>query len=115
MPTSNAVVDFLRNHPSIDGNRLGITGFCMGGRVVWLAAATNPHFKAAVPYYGGNIMVPWGKADKNPFELTSGINCPILFHFGEVDANPSQADMATLDAELTPAGQAPPVLYLPRG
>ena len=101
----NATVDFLRNHPSIDGNRLGITGFCMGGRVVWLAAATNPHFKAMVPYYGGNIMVPWGKADKSPFELASGINCPILFHFGEIDGNPSQADMAKLDAELTRLGK----------
>ena len=51
----NATVDFLRDHPSVDGERLGVTGFCMGGRVTWLAAASNPHFKAAVPYYGGNI------------------------------------------------------------
>jgi carboxymethylenebutenolidase len=97
----NATVDFLRHHPAIDRNRLGITGFCMGGRVVWLAVATNPHFNAAVPYYGGNIMVPWGDSDKSPYDLSSGINCPILFHFGEIDANPSQADMSKLDAELT--------------
>ena len=55
----NTTMDFLRGHPGIDGERIGITGFCMGGRVTWLAAASNPHFKAAVPYYGGNIMVPW--------------------------------------------------------
>ena len=85
----------------MDSDRIGITGFCMGGRVVWLAAATNPHFKAAVPYYGGNIMAPRGNTDKSPFELTNGINCPVLFHFGAIDANPSPEDMATLDAELT--------------
>ena len=102
----NATVDFLRNHSAIDGARLGVTGFCLGGRVTWLAAATNPHFKAAVPYYGGNIMVPWGKADKTPFELTSGINCPVLFHFGEVDQNPSPEDMAKFGAELTRLGKA---------
>jgi len=96
----NTTVDWLRNHRSIDGERLGITGFCMGGRVTWLAAATNTHFKAAVPYYGGNIMVPWGKANKSPFELASNINCPIMFHFGAIDQNPSQEDMAKLDAEL---------------
>jgi carboxymethylenebutenolidase len=102
----NATVDFLRNHSAIDGARLGVTGFCMGGRATWLAAATNPYFKAAVPYYGGNIMVPWGKTDKTPFQLTGGINCPVLFHFGEVDQNPSQEDMAKFGAELTRLGKA---------
>ena len=97
----NATVDFLRNHSAVDGERIGVTGFCMGGRVTWLAAASNPYFKAAVPYYGGNLMVPRGGADQSPFQLANGINCPILFHFGEVDANPSQEDMRTLDDELT--------------
>ena len=101
----NATVDWLRNHRSIDGERLGITGFCMGGRVTWLAAATNPHFKAAVPHYGGNIMTPLGKATRSPFELASGIKAPILFHFGVLDKNPSQADMAKLDAELKRLGK----------
>ena len=94
-------MDFLRNHSAVDGERIGVTGFCMGGRVTWLAAASNPYFKAAVPYYGGNLMVPRGGADQSPFQLANGINCPILFHFGEVDANPSQEDMRTLDDELT--------------
>ncbi|MCH8351059.1 MAG: dienelactone hydrolase family protein, partial [Chloroflexi bacterium] len=44
-------------------------------------------------------------AEKSPFELTSGINCPVLFHFGEIDANPSPEDMAKLDAELTRLGK----------
>jgi len=78
----NAAAAFLQNHASVDSNRLGITGFCMGGRVVWLMAAVSSVFKAAVPYYGGNIMVTRGNAEKSPFELTSGINCPVLFHFG---------------------------------
>ena len=101
----NAAVEFLRNHASVDGERIGVTGFCMGGRVTWLAAAVTPHFKAAVPYYGGDIMVPWGSATQTPFELSGGINCPILFHFGEADENPSQVDMRALDAELTRLGK----------
>ncbi len=96
-----ATVEFLTGHPSIDADRIGVTGFCMGGRVTWLAAATNPVFKAAVPYYGGNIMVPWGSATQAPFTLTPGINCPVLFHFGEIDENPSQDDMLRLDSELS--------------
>lgn len=102
----NATIDFLQNHPAIDSNRIGITGFCMGGRVVWLMAASRPDvFKAAVPFYGGNIFVKWGNPEKTPFELTPGINCPILFHFGEIDVNPSQEDMRKLDAELTRLGK----------
>ncbi len=101
----NATVDFLRGHGAIDGEHIGVTGFCMGGRVTWLAAATNPHIKAAVPYYGGNIMVPWGATTQTPFDLIEGINCPILFHFGEVDVNPSQDDMRKFDDELTRLGK----------
>ena len=101
----NATVDFLRSHGAVDRERLGITGFCMGGRVVWLAACTNPHFKATVPFYGGNIFVPWGDGDVPPFELADGINSSMLFHFGEIDANPSPVDMRKLDDELTRLGK----------
>ena len=97
----DAVVAFLRSNSGVIGDRLGVTGFCMGGRVTYLAAAATPHFKAAVPYYGGNTMVIWGQGAQSPFEMSSGIDCPILFHFGEVDGNPSQADMAKFDAELS--------------
>lgn len=101
----NVAVEFLRGHSAVDGERIGVTGFCLGGRVAWLAAATNPHFKAAVPYYGGNLMVPWGDATETPFDRTSGINCPVLFHFGELDENPSQDDMRTLDNDLSRLGK----------
>ena len=97
----NATIDFLTANSSVDSDRIGITGFCMGGRVTWLAAATNPAIKAAVPYYGGNIMVPWGDATEAPLALTSGMKCPVLFHFGEIDENPSQADMLVFDRELS--------------
>jgi carboxymethylenebutenolidase len=101
----DATVEFLRAHPAVDGERLGITGFCMGGRVVYLMAGANPHFKAAVAHYGGNIMVPWG-AGPSPFERTADIGCPLLFHFGAEDPNPSPDDMRKLDAELTRLGKA---------
>ena len=102
----NATVDFLRNHPAINGERIGIIGFCSGGRIAWLSAATNPDYRAAVPYYGGNIMTTVGEATASPFELAEGISCPVLFHFGEVDTNPSQDDMRNFDAELTRLGKA---------
>ena len=100
----NATVEFLRGHRSVDAERLGIIGFCMGGRVSYLMAAANPHLKAAVAYYGGNIMVPWGEGPA-PFDRTAEIHCPLLGLFGAEDANPSPADMRQLDAELTRLGK----------
>ena len=97
----NATVDYMRSHPSVDGERLGVTGFCQGGRTTWLAAATNAHFKAAVPFFGGNIAVPGRDADQSPFDRTSGMKCSVLFHFGGIDTNPSPQDNAKFDAELT--------------
>ena len=102
----DATVTFLQNHGSVDGQRIGVTGFCMGGRVVWLAAVSNTNFKAAVPYYGGFIKDSWGKATQSPLELSTNINCPMMFHFGEIDKNPSLEDMSLFDERLTSLGKS---------
>ena len=97
----NAAADFLMSQPSIDSGALGITGFCMGGRVAYLMTTASSHFKGAVVYYGADIMGPWGDPHQTPFDLTDRIACPLMFHFGELDDNPSPADMAKLDEELS--------------
>ncbi len=91
--------------PEVRGGRIGVTGFCMGGRVAYLMAASNPTFRGAVVFYGGNIMVPWGPAP-SPFDISAQIECPILGLFGEDDPNPNPADVAKIDAELTRLGKA---------
>jgi carboxymethylenebutenolidase len=101
----NATVDFLRGHQGVLRDRIGIVGYCMGGRVAYLMAAVNPLLQAAASYYGGNIMAPWGDGPA-PFARTADIHCPVLGLFGEEDANPSPADMRQLDAELTRLGKA---------
>jgi len=100
----NAAVDFLTGNSAIDNDRIGVTGFCMGGRIAWLMAATNPIFKCTVPFYGGNIMGNWGPGD-TPFSMAANINCPMLFHFGSEDGNPSPDDRVKFDAELKRLGK----------
>ncbi len=102
----NAAVSFLQRHSAVDGHRLGIIGFCMGGRVVYLMAAANPTFKAAVAYYAGNTFRAWGRDIPSPFERTAEIHCPLLGHFGADDKNPSPEDMQKLDVELTKFNKA---------
>lgn len=100
----NATVSFLKSHKSVDPSKIGIVGFCMGGRVVYLMSAVNPDIKAGVMYYGSDPFSPWGEGP-SPFEQTKNISCPIMGHFGEDDKNPSPADMKKLDAELMRLGK----------
>ncbi|MBI3897663.1 MAG: dienelactone hydrolase family protein [Gammaproteobacteria bacterium] len=113
MADVNAAVAYLRSDARVDPERIGVLGFCMGGRVAYLLAAANQTLKAAVVYYGGNIKVPWGEQVPTPFARTPQINCPILFHFGDEDDNPSPADRRMLDAELTRHGKAHEFYHYP--
>ena len=65
--------------------RTGITGFCWGGVVTWVAAC-RLDFQAASSYYGGGIL-PY--VEETP-------NCPTLLHFGEHDAGIPLADVAEI-------------------
>lgn len=96
----NATVGYLQRHSAVDSSRLGIVGFCMGGRVVYLMAAVNPAFKAAVAYYPGNTFRAWGRDLPSPFERSANLSCPLQGHFGADDKNPSPEDMQKIDAEL---------------
>ena len=100
----NATVGFLKSQPAVDSARIGIVGFCMGGRAVYLMSAVNADLKAGVMYYGGDPFHAWGKGP-SPFERTAQIHCPVMGHFGEDDKNPSPADMRKLDAEMTRLGK----------
>jgi carboxymethylenebutenolidase len=100
----NAAIEHLKSLPNVRDDRIGITGFCMGGRVAYLMATHNRDLRAAAVFYGGNIMVPWGEGPP-PFDGTERIQCPVMGLFGEDDANPNPADVAKLDAELSRLGK----------
>ncbi len=104
MADINATVNFLKAHDSVVSSRIGIVGFCMGGRAVYLMSSVNADLKAGVMYYGGDPFHAWGTGP-SPFERTKDIRCPIMGHFGEDDKNPSPADMRKLDAEMTRLGK----------
>lgn len=95
-----AAVNLLQSERALASNRIGVIGFCMGGRLALLGAATNPAFKAAVAYYPGNAFRAWGRDLPSPFERAADIHCPVQGHFGAEDSNPSPEDMAKLDDAL---------------
>ncbi|MBA3462368.1 MAG: dienelactone hydrolase family protein [Deltaproteobacteria bacterium] len=84
---------------------IAVIGFCMGGRNAYhLAGACPELWSGAVVFYGGDIMTGWG-AEATPLDRTLAITCPVLGIFGNDDTNPSQADVARIDAELTRLGK----------
>ena len=82
-----AVVAKLQNDQGVRADRIGITGFCMGGRVSYLAACEIPELRASVPYYGGGIAgQQFGPGATAPVTLTQKMKAAIQCHFGEKDA-----------------------------
>ena len=100
----NTTLDWLKHHPRVQGDRIGIVGFCAGGRITYLAASACPGLSAAVVFYGGNTMRALG-GGPSPFERTAGIRCPVMGNFGELDQNPSAQDLQTIEAELKKRGK----------
>ena len=83
-----AAIAHLQQQPSVRGDRIGVTGFCMGGRVTFLSACLNSAVKAAVPFYGGGIgsvMQPGERTPRAPLEYAEKLAAPMLLFFGEND------------------------------
>jgi len=88
-----AALDFLAARPNVNAAKTGITGFCMGGRISFLAATELPdRIAAAAPFYGGGIAGLLGKADK--------IKAPLYLFFGDRDAFIPQDQVKAIDAKL---------------
>ena len=93
----------LRNLPYLNG-KVGIIGYCSGGRQAYLAACTLPGLDAAVACYPGGVaegaagVTPRQPVD--PLDLTKDLGCPLLGFFGREDKRPSPEHMAKIEEEL---------------
>jgi carboxymethylenebutenolidase len=81
------------------GPKLGVTGFCIGGRIAYLMATRTDEFEACVDFYGGEIDQAWGDAP-SPLSKTADLDCPLAGYFGNDDYNPTPAEVDTLESEL---------------
>jgi carboxymethylenebutenolidase len=91
---------------------VGVTGFCMGGRIAFLTACRNPDVKAAVPFYGGGMVSARQPGQKPPIEYVDGLKAPVLAFFGGKDAFIPITEVDKFRDTLRNAGkQAEVVLY----
>jgi carboxymethylenebutenolidase len=68
-----------------DTSKLGITGFCWGGRFVWLYSAHNPSLKAGVAWYGRLVGTPTPLTPQHPLDVAGKLNAPVLGLYGGQD------------------------------
>ena len=87
-------------------DRLGIVGFCWGGRQVWLYAAHNPKLKAGAAWYGQLAGDPTELKPKSALAIVNDLKAPVLGAYGGKDAGISQTDVDRMRVELAKGSAA---------
>ena len=96
----DASVAFVKGEGKADTTKLGITGFCWGGRIVWLYDAHNPAVKAGVAWYGRVVGDPTPMTPKHPIDIVKSLNGPVLGLYGGADTGISNESVDKMRAAL---------------
>jgi len=95
----SGAVDYLRDQPSVAGDKVGDVGFCMGGGLALMLATQRPDaIGACVAYYG---IIPWTHANPD----WSALAAPVLGHFAENDAMFTPEAAGQLEHQLHALGK----------
>ncbi len=97
---------YLRSLPYCSG-KVGVIGYCSGGRQAYLVACNIPSLDAAVDCYGGNVVQErtTDRMPVAPIGMTERLACPLLGLFGADDANPAPDQVARIEEELKRLGK----------
>ena len=85
MSDLDATVAWAAKSSKGNADKLGITGFCWGGRVVWLYAAHNPNLKAGVAWYGRLVSESSLLTPQHPIDIADELKAPVLGLYGGSD------------------------------
>ena len=103
----DAAYDWAGKHGG-DATRRGITGFCWGGRIVWLYAAQSAQLDAGVAFYGRLVSEKTALQPVSVVERAAALKAPVLGQYGGLDKGIPVADVDTMRAALKKAGKSPP-------
>ncbi len=90
-----------------DTSRLGITGFCWGGRITWLYAAYQPRLRAGVAWYGRLSGAATPNTPQHPLDLATRIKAPVLGLYGAADTGIPVSDVERMKQALSAARDNP--------
>jgi len=113
MADLDATVSWAEKSGKGDANRLGITGFCWGGRIVWLYAAHSARLKAGVAWYGRLVGQTSDLTPKFPLDLASSLKAPVLGLYGGADSGISNETVEQMRLALQAAGSPSQIVLYP--
>ena len=96
-----------------DAHRLMVTGFCWGGRISWLYAAHNPQLKAAVAWYGKLVGEKTLNSPKQPVDIATDLNAPVLGLYGGQDTGIPLDTVETMRHALRAANAKAEIVVYP--
>jgi carboxymethylenebutenolidase len=112
----DATVRYLEASAAADTGRLGMTGFCWGGRITWLYSAHQAKLRAGVAWYGRLEAGPYASAltPEQPVDVAGRLQAPVLGLYGGQDHGIPVESVERMRAALAAAGRAddcPIVVY----
>jgi len=113
MSDLDAAVVWARKSAKGDANKLAITGFCWGGRIVWLYAAHNPQLKAGVAWYGRLVGSPDELHPTHPVDIAAQLKAPVLGLYGGKDTGIPQDTIEKMRAAVKAAGGKSEIVVYP--
>jgi carboxymethylenebutenolidase len=96
-----------------DTSRLGITGFCWGGRIVWLYAAHQPKLKAGVAWYGRLVGPSTDLTPRHPVDVANSVKAPVLGLYGGQDTGIPMDTVEKMRAALKAANNPSEIVVYP--
>ena len=87
-----------------DAKKIGITGFCWGGRITWLYAEQSKNVKAGVAWYGRLVGTPSALSPTNPLDLAANLKAPVLGLYGGQDGGIPLTTVNQMKGALADAG-----------
>lgn len=96
-----------------DTGRLGMVGFCRGGRAVWEYAAHSTQLKVGVAFYGSLVDPQNPVWPKSPLQLAPEMKAPVLGLYGEADQGIPVAQVEQMKAALAAAGKTAEIKIYP--
>jgi carboxymethylenebutenolidase len=106
---------WLKKQPGVRAEKVGITGFCMGGRTSFLAACRLP-LQAAAPFYGGGIGRSFQSNERTPhppLDDAAGIQCPMVLFYGDEDGFIPLDEVELVKRRLQELGKQAEVVVYP--
>jgi len=113
MADLDATVAWAKRSSKGDTNKLAITGFCWGGRIVWLYSAHSRQLKAGVAWYGRLVGSPEELHPKHPVDVAAQLKAPVLGLYGGKDTGIPQDTVEKMRVAIKAAGGKSEIVVYP--